>query len=76
MYLVPSGGEVPVANGEFSTRLKKASEIGLKDWPEEFEYEGKTWEKDHVTTAQRTGEVQCAEYRQKGENNWLVVTNE
>lgn len=44
-------------------------------WPEAFNRDGRTWTKDHLTVAQRTGEVQCGEYTDD-EGNWLIVYNE
>jgi len=45
------------------------------EWPETFERHGKTWRKDHLTVAQKIGEVQCGEYSD-GNGEWLIVFNE
>ena len=43
-------------------------------WPQSFVRQDKTWVLNHLTVAQRIGEVQCGEYTADGE--WLIVYNE
>ena len=48
--------------------------VPVQEWPSTVEWEGQTWRLDHLTTAQRTGEVQCGEYAATGDQ-WLIIYN-
>jgi hypothetical protein len=48
--------------------------VAEPDWPESFERDGQTWQKDHMTVA-ANGEVQCAEYT-AGDGEWVIIYDE
>jgi hypothetical protein len=63
-----------MAIAEMREMVVDATLVGLKpdEWPEMFEFGGKTWTMDHLTTSE-DGNVQCGEYMNDEGREWLVV---